>query len=80
MLDINTISFLGFALLILGLSISAFLDLKVNSQMTNYWRGSFVLIAAGDSFFAAAPFVDKFFITFANTRIFSAALTLGVLF
>ena len=80
MLDINTISFLGFALLILGLSISAFLDLKVNSQMTNYWRGSLVLIAAGYSFFAAAPFVDKFLLTFANTSIFAAALILGLLF
>jgi signal transduction histidine kinase len=80
MLDINTISFLGFALLILGLSISAFLDLKVNSQMTNYWRGSLVLTAAGYSFFAAAPFVDKFLITFANTSILAAALTLGLLF
>lgn len=80
MLDINTISFLGFALLILGLSISAFLDLKVNSQMTNYWWGSLVLIAAGYLFFAAAPFVDKFLLTFANTSIFAAALTLGLLF
>jgi hypothetical protein len=35
MLDVNIISFLGFALLILGLSISAFLDLKVNS--INKW-------------------------------------------
>ena len=80
MLDVNIISFLGFALLILGLSISAFLDLKVNSQMTNYWRGSLVLIAAGYSFFAAAPFVDKFFITLANTCIFAAGVTLGLLF
>jgi len=80
MLDINTISFLGFALLILGLSISAFLDLKVNSLMTNYWRGSLVLIAAGYTFFAAAPFVDKFLLTCANTSIFAAALTLGLLF
>jgi len=80
MLDINTISFLGFTLLILGLSISAFLDLKVNSQMTNYWRGSLVLIAAGYAFFAAAPFIDKFLLTFANTSIFAAALTLGLLF
>jgi hypothetical protein len=70
MLDVNIISFLGFALLILGLSISAFLDLKVNSQMTNYWRGSLVLIAAGYSFFAAAPFVDKFFITLANSILY----------
>ena len=80
MLDVNIISFLGFALLILGLSISAFLDLKVNSQMTNYWRGSLVLIAAGYSFFAAAPFVDKFFLTLANTSIFAAGVTLGFLF
>ena len=80
MLDVNTISFLGFALLILGLSISAFLDLKVNSQMTNYWRGSLVLIAAGYSFFATAPFVDKFFLTLANTSIFAAGVTLGFLF
>ena len=80
MIDINIISFLGFALLILGLSISAFLDLKVNSQMTNYWRGSLVLIAVGYSFFAAAPFVDKFFITLANTSIFAAGVTLGFLF
>ena len=80
MLDINTISFLGFALLILGLSISAFLDLKVNSLMTNYWRGSLVLIAAGYTFFAAAPFVDKFLLTCANTSIFAAAVTLGFLF
>jgi signal transduction histidine kinase len=80
MLDVNTISFLGFALLIFGLSISAFLDLKVNGQMTNYWRGSLVLIAAGYAFFAAAPFVDKFLITFANTSIFAAAITLGLLF
>lgn len=80
MLDINTISFLGFALLIFGLSISAFLDLKVHSQMTNYWRGSLVLIAAGYGFFAAAPFVDKFLITLANTCIFAAAITLGLLF
>jgi signal transduction histidine kinase len=80
MLDVNTISFLGFALLIFGLSISAFLDLKVNSQMTNYWRGSLVLIAAGYGFFAAAPFVDKFLLTFANTCIFAAAITLGLLF
>ena len=48
--------------------------------MTNYWRGSLVLIAAGYSFFAAAPFVDKFLLTFANTSIFAAALTLGFLF
>jgi hypothetical protein len=80
MLDVNIISFLGFALLILGLSISAFLDLKVNSQMTNYWRGSLVLIAAGYSLFAAVPFVDKFFITLANTCIFAAGVTLGLLF
>ncbi len=80
MLDVNTISFLGFALLILGLSISAFLDLKVNSQMTNYWRGSLVLIAVGYSFFATAPFVDKFFLTLANTSIFAAGVTLGFLF
>jgi len=80
MLDVNTISFLGFALLILGLSISAFLDLKVNSQMTNYWRGSLVLIAAGYLFFATAPFVDKFFLTLANTSIFAAGVTLGLLF
>lgn len=80
MLDINVISFLGFALLILGLSISAFLDLKVNSQMTNYWRGSLIFIAAGYSFFAATPFVGKFFLTLANTSIFAAALTLGFLF
>jgi signal transduction histidine kinase len=80
MLDVNTISFLGFALLILGLSISAFLDLKVNSQMTNYWRGSLVLIAAGYSFFATAPFVDKFFLTLANTSIFATGVTLGFLF
>ena len=80
MLDVNTISFLGFALLIFGLSISAFLDLKVNGQMTNYWRGSLVLIAAGYGFFAAAPFVDKFLLTFANTSIFAAAITLGLLF
>jgi len=80
MLDVNTISFLGFALLIQGLSISAFLDLKVNSQMTNYWRGSLVLIAAGYSFFATAPFVDKFFLTLANTSIFAAGVTLGFLF
>jgi signal transduction histidine kinase len=80
MLDINTISFLGFALLILGLSLSAFLDLKVNSQMTNYWRGSLGLIAAGYTFFAVAPFVDRVLITFANTSIFAAAVTLGLLF
>ena len=80
MFDVNIISFLGFALLILGLSISAFLDLKVNSQMTNYWRGSLVLIAAGYSLFAAVPFVDKFFITLANTCIFAAGVTLGLLF
>jgi signal transduction histidine kinase len=80
MLDINVISFLGFALLILGLSISAFLDLKVNSQMTNYWRGSLIFVVAGYSFFAATPFVDKFFLTLANTSIFAAALTLGFLF
>ena len=48
--------------------------------MTNYWRGSLVLIAAGYSFFAAAPFVDKFFLTLANTSIFAAGVTLGFLF
>jgi len=80
MLDIHTISFLGFGLLILGLSISAFLDLKLSGQMTAYWRGSLVLIAAGYSFFAAAPFVDRIFVTFANASIFAAALTLGLLF
>lgn len=80
MLDVNTISFLGFALLILGLSITAFLDLRVNGQMTNYWRSSLVLIAAGYAFFAAAPFVDRFLITFANTCIFTSAITLGLLF
>ena len=48
--------------------------------MTNYWRGSLVLIAAGYSFFATAPFVDKFFLTLANTSIFAAGVTLGFLF
>ena len=80
MLDIHTISFLGFGLLILGLSISAFLDLKLSGQMTAYWRGSLFLIAAGYAFFAAAPFIDRIFVTFANASIFAAALTLGLLF
>ena len=48
--------------------------------MTNYWRGSLVSIAAGYSFFATAPFVDKFFLTLANTSIFAAGVTLGFLF
>ena len=48
--------------------------------MTNYWRGSLVLIAAGYLFFATAPFVDKFFLTLANTSIFAAGVTLGLLF
>ncbi|MEI6470022.1 MAG: HAMP domain-containing sensor histidine kinase [Betaproteobacteria bacterium] len=39
-----------------------------------------VLIAAGYSFFATAPFVDKFFLTLANTSIFAAGVTLGFLF
>ena len=80
MLDINVISFLGFDLLILGLSISAFLDLKVNSQMTNYWRASLIFIAMGYAFFAVVPFVDRVLITCANTSIFAAALALGLLF
>jgi len=80
MLDIHTISFVGFGLLILGLSVSAFLDLKISGQMTVYWRASLLLIAAGYTFFAAAPFIDRIFVTFANTSIFAAALTLGLLF
>ena len=80
MLDIHTISFLGFGLLILGLSVSAFLDLKISGQMTVYWRASLLLIAAGYTFFAVAPFIDRIFVTFANASIFAAALTLGLLF
>jgi hypothetical protein len=39
MLDINVVSFLVFDMLILGLSISAFRDLKIQTNFDHYWRG-----------------------------------------
>jgi hypothetical protein len=53
-------------MLILGLSVSAFRDLKVQTKFHNYWRWALAFFALAYLCFAIAPFVDRFIITLAN--------------
>lgn len=80
MLDINVISFLGFELLIFGLSIPVFLDLKVSSQMTNFWRAALVFIAAAYAFYATTPFVNPVLTSFASACLLACSFSLGFLY
>jgi signal transduction histidine kinase len=80
MLDINVISFLGFLLLIFGLSISAFIDLKVNSQMNNFWRAALVFIGAAYAIYAVTPFINGILISFAVSCLLACSFSLGFLY
>jgi len=80
MLDINVISFLGFLLLIFGLSISAFIDLKVNSQMNNFWRSALAFIGAAYAIYALTPFTSAVLITFAVSSLLACSFSLGFLY
>ena len=80
MLDINVISFLGFLLLIFGLSISAFIDLKVNSQMNNFWRSALAFIGGAYAVYALTPFTSTVLITFAVSCLLACSFSLGFLY
>ncbi len=80
MFDINIASFLIFDMLIIGLSITAFHDLKTHSQMHNYWRLSLVLFALGYAAFAAGPFTNRLLLTIGNFCIVAAAISIALLF
>jgi signal transduction histidine kinase len=80
MLDINVVSFLVFDMLILGLLVSAFRDLKVQTKFHNYWRWALAFFAVAYLCFAIAPFVDRFIITPANMFLVSASLAQALLF
>jgi signal transduction histidine kinase len=79
MLNINIISFLIFDLIIWGLAITAFRDLKINSRMHNYWRLALVMFGTGYALFAAAPFIDLFFLTPANICVVAAFVSTSLL-
>jgi signal transduction histidine kinase len=80
MLNINIVSFLIFDLIIWGLAITAFRDLKVNSQMHNYWRLALVMFGTGYALFGAAPFIDLAFLTPANICVVAAFVSTALLF
>jgi signal transduction histidine kinase len=80
MQNINIISFLIFDLIIWGLAITAFRDLKVNSQMHNYWRMALVMFGTGYALFGVAPFIDLFFLTPANICVVAAFVATALLF
>lgn len=80
MLDINVISFLGFLLLIFGLSISAFIDLKVNSQMNNFWRAALAFIGAAYAIYALTPFTSGVLISLAVSCLLACSFSLGFLY
>jgi signal transduction histidine kinase len=80
MLDINVVSFLVFDMLILGLSISAFRDLKIQTKFDHYWRWALAFFAMGYLCFAIAPFVDRAIITPANVFLILASLAQALLF
>lgn len=80
MQNINIVSFLIFDLIIWGLAITAFRDLKVNSQMHNYWRLALVMFGTGYALFGAAPFIDLFFLTPANICVVAAFVSTALLF
>ena len=80
MLDINVISFLGFLLLIFGLSISAFIDLRVNSQMNNFWRAALAFIGAAYAIYACTPFINGVLISFAVSCLLACSFSLGFLY
>ena len=80
MLNINIVSFLIFDLIIWGLAITAFRDLKVNSQMHNYWRLALVMFGTGYALFGATPFIDLAFLTPANICVVAAFVSTALLF
>jgi signal transduction histidine kinase len=80
MLNINIVSFLIFDLIIWGLAITAFRDLKINSQMHNYWRLALVMFGTGYALFGAAPFIDLAFLTPANICVVAAFVSTALLF
>lgn len=80
MQNINIVSFLIFDLIIWGLAITAFRDLKVNSQMHNYWRLALVMFGIGYALFGVAPFIDFFFLTPANICVVAAFVLTALLF
>jgi signal transduction histidine kinase len=80
MQNINIISFLIFDLIIWALAVTAFRDLKVNSQMHSYWRLALVLFGTAYGLFGVAPFLDLFFLTPANISLVAAVATTALLF
>ena len=79
MVDINVASFFIVGLLILGLCVTAFRDLKLQSRFHNYWRWSLVFFFIGQFCFGIAAFVDKKVLIVANTMVVMSALALGLL-
>lgn len=80
MLDVNVVSYLVFDMLILGMSITAFHDLKTQSKFHNYWRWALSLFALAYLCFAIAPFIGRVIITPANVFLIAAGVAQALLF
>ena len=80
MQNINIVLFLIFDLIIWALAITAFRDLKVNSQMHSYWRSALVMFGTAYGLFGITPFLDLFFLTPANISLVAAVATTALLF
>ena len=79
MVDINVISFLLFDMLIVGLSVAAFRDIKLQSKFHNYWRLSLVCFAIGYFCFGISPYVNSHIITVANYFVVMASVFMTLL-
>jgi signal transduction histidine kinase len=79
MIDINVVSFLLFDMLIVGLSITAFRDLKQQSKFHNYWRLSLLCFAVGYLLFGLSPYFGNQILGVANYFVVTASLSMTLL-
>jgi signal transduction histidine kinase len=80
MLDFNTVTFLIFGTLVLGLSIIAYRDVRQQGQMHLYWFVSLALFGVAYFLFAFAPLIDMAFQRVADFCLISASLVQALLF
>lgn len=79
MVDINVVSFLLFDMLIVGLSITAFRDLKQQTKFHNYWRLSLLCFALGYLLFGIAPYFGNKILAVANYLVVMASVSMTLL-
>ena len=80
MLDFNSVTFLIFGTLVLGLSINAYRDVRQQGQMHLYWFVSLAVFGAAYFLFAFAPLIDRAFQRVADFCLVLASLVQALLF